>query len=899
MDKGQNEHIRTTIHALLDEDNVTLVFPTETVAQFWAADYAFGSEKGAIFLDRVMSWDNFRALFLSVRSQLPVNAIIRSLFAREFVDSPVGSRLTWFVRQTAGETNAVFAPTIAKLLGRLDAFNEMAQKEPELYRRLPHSLRKDIAIIRDAYSQFLAQRQLFEPSFEHVSISNYTSRRGLQRYVVCFPQMISFFSRFLQELGTPNWIETMFDNLSCNDVVIEKFPNELIELRVQLRRINQLLAEGTAADEIVITLADLEHSSEYLLHEATTMGVRLAVIGGRPPVQFSSGKFLLRLQSCVRHSFSIDSMKALLLDSGLPWRQLDLNRSLITRAIELNIVFGSVRRPIEDQWEMKLSTYSKDKDLLNYYRLIKDRLTALDKASTYQELSKALQSILNELLVKDQWPELEADVLAFCIDRLEDVKRAMSVCAIEHVNGLFGFYLTLLGQTPYVVQQHEPVIRVYPYGVSAGLQVAHHFVLGCTHDATSVASDLFGIFPETIKSITTDEKEDLSSALLAIYAASGANVHMSMGNISFANTVALIPVSVREFGNDVETLTESYPVDSIQLESLMWNTGTVPNIPASIHQTWWFEYASRTVFGTNRYDFAMQKAPAAVLSRIVDAQGLFQCSPTAVDVFKTCPMKWASMYLFGLRDVTLFDSQPLNAMDIGNLIHSVYERFFAWATSLGPFTMALHDRYHTEIMTIFEEEFTRFASDAAAPAKSTLRWLYREYSRLIPMVVDAELSLFDRSNGVDFEYAFDKAYYEKKYRLKGRIDKVLALESQQHAVAIVDYKKNYRGTVGSYMDVGNRNISFQLPMYAKILEEDDRNLEVRLAAYYDTATGTYKVIWNTNEKNSKQELLAELERQLDTMVRRLSEGDFIATPSKENCKNCQYRQICRRRYAFR
>ncbi|NLO60951.1 MAG: PD-(D/E)XK nuclease family protein, partial [Spirochaetales bacterium] len=126
-----------------------------------------------------------------------------------------------------------------------------------------------------------------------------------------------------------------------------------------------------------------------------------------------------------------------------------------------------------------------------------------------------------------------------------------------------------------------------------------------------------------------------------------------------------------------------------------------------------------------------------------------------------------------------------------------------------------------------------------------------------------------------------------------------ALESQQHAVAIVDYKKNYRGTVGSYMDVGNRNISFQLPMYAKILEEDDRNLEVRLAAYYDTATGTYKVIWNTNEKNSKQELLAELERQLDTMVRRLSEGDFIATPSKENCKNCQYRQICRRRYAFR
>jgi CRISPR/Cas system-associated exonuclease Cas4 (RecB family) len=75
-------------------------------------------------------------------------------------------------------------------------------------------------------------------------------------------------------------------------------------------------------------------------------------------------------------------------------------------------------------------------------------------------------------------------------------------------------------------------------------------------------------------------------------------------------------------------------------------------------------------------------------------------------------------------------------------------------------------------------------------------------------------------------------------------------------------------------------------------------MQVDIAAYYDIEKGTYRVIWDEANRQRRDAMVSLLEKRIAEMTEALQEGTFGTTASNEPCKRCDFRQICRRRYAL-
>jgi hypothetical protein len=137
------------------------------------------------------------------------------------------------------------------------------------------------------------------------------------------------------------------------------------------------------------------------------------------------------------------------------------------------------------------------------------------------------------------------------------------------------------------------------------------------------------------------------------------------------------------------------------------------------------------------------------------------------------------------------------------------------------------------------------------------------------------------------------------YSLNGRIDRILvhSRSEPEGQLAVVDYKKSSVATRRQYDGQSERIPSHQLPFYAKLLR-DVEGRQVGIGAFYDIGKGAYHRIWEEGEEQRRDALIALVEAHAKIMVDALREGRLGARVSKEGCSFCDYRQICRKRYAL-
>jgi CRISPR/Cas system-associated exonuclease Cas4 (RecB family) len=75
-------------------------------------------------------------------------------------------------------------------------------------------------------------------------------------------------------------------------------------------------------------------------------------------------------------------------------------------------------------------------------------------------------------------------------------------------------------------------------------------------------------------------------------------------------------------------------------------------------------------------------------------------------------------------------------------------------------------------------------------------------------------------------------------------------------------------------------------------------MHVDIAAYYDIEKGLYRVIWDEANLQRRDAMISLLEKRIGEMAEALKVGKYGTTASNEPCKHCDFRQICRRRYAL-
>ena len=891
------ESVRHAVHRSLEDPSVVCVFPTEIAVRFWLEDYAATSEAGIIRSDRAIAWDTFRSRFLPTCALLPANRMIRLLFARTTLANPdVRDSLQWFRYDDPSFSNANLAQELVGALLSVPELERLREQDDEAYERLPRSYRDDLAYVAGIYRSFLAKNGLFEPNFLVPSVQHAASWGSL-RHRIFFPEVCEGWESFHAMQPFPEWVEVYEGDGATIDARLTLHANELMELKASLAEVARFLDQGHSSREIIMTVGNLERWLPRLEHEASLQDVPLSIAGGRPVLLYPPGRFLQGLLELSTSRFSIEKMRSFLLDPRMPWKDAAIHRALIRRGIELSVRQGD-EHPGKDQWILKLgaSMHAGDSRLLGWYRMLRSLTGNLMRSRRVDELMKALFPLLDMLLSDATWPGGEdqegAKVLAFCLDRLKELDMAMTTCSIEGIPQLYALFLQLLARQTYVAARRTHGIAVYPYGVSVGICPACHLVLGCTLDDTRVKRERFALLGEHV--LRHEDESDQSERLLDHYRLSGSVVRFSASRTLFGNTSALVP----PWFVDHDALEEQKVVyDDVQQRELeAWSSPAPREFVANFRQAVQFNFARQRTCKLAKVDMAQRTAiPALGIDHPI------RLSATELDRFFACPMKWASASLLhlekGAYDITVMDHAA-----IGIRLHRILERFCREVQQRsGTWDAGREAEYRAILGTIAAEVFGEYGRSVEAPTPSTMYYITTRYTRELMAIIEAESRAFDGFGSLGFELSVTTE--ADGYTVYGRIDRMLVRQETdgRETIALVDYKKRYSGSKKSYAQHPERMPSRQLPLYAWLLSTEGISgtpKEVSIGAFYDIAGGKYIPIWDQRESDLRDTLIETVKRHMALMAKDLREGRLGATPSKDSCAFCDYRQICRRRYAL-
>ena len=890
--------VTTTIFQSLATPNLICVFPTETALRFWTHVYVRDSAHGVMRHDNVLAWDTFRARFLPVRKELPANSLIRHLFALQFLrDKKESTSLQWFRYPSFPESLENLASTIAQLVPHLDEIELMRTQRSQEYERMPGAYRSDVARLTVAYRKFMEERGLYEPRFLHPSSQSYAKEKGV-RYRVFFPEVCKGWQEFSQMQPFPAWIETCSIDEPNTKSTLQLYPNELMELRAQLNKVQTLYNNGVDLNDIMITVGELERLRPYLKHEAALRNIPLSIVERVSPIAYPPGRFLQLIQAAYTHSFSLSSMKALLLDPQIPWKDPATHRALIKRGIELHIIQGSQNFGIDD-WSRKLSQ-AHELEIELWYKDFKSKVLALVQAKSITGLLAALFNLQELLLEKNSWrqetlaTDLNASIYAYCIEFFTSVGQAMTTCGIAEAKGLFAFVLQFLDKQNYIEKDRPPGIPVYGYTVSVGVCATHHFVLGCTQQATAMQDDFFPLLHESFWH--AESEQDESAIMLAHYQVAGKQVYYSAAKILFGGDSALVPAWFIEKQGVEEQIFDGFG-DMFSTEERAWIIPSKHNFRAQQQQSEWFKQAKTTAYTFPRYDLAEEKPMFSVWQRACRQKGEIKLSATAIDRFKECPMKWAATYLFGIQKGS-YDAIVIDHAEIGIILHDVLAKFFRQIQSLSKvYNGEKGEQYREILATIGEQRFAQYAKSPAAPPATTMHYITTRYLAELEAIIQAEGKTFNEWSSENFETYLEHTYPEDSYLLTGRIDRIAryAISDEPSKVAVIDYKKSF---VGSRKAYDEDMPSCQLPLYAKLIRDSTEFSVADIGAFYDISKGSYHLIWKEDEPERRDRMIGELEEIIKNMIEDLRIGKLGATPTTKACQFCDYRQICRRRYTL-
>lgn len=852
------------------------MFPTEVAARSYLVDYALHSNKRAILSERAISFDTFRAMFLRHEEQMvPVNSLIRSLFVhRMLVD---GLPLDSLVNPRYPEAHNRFISYIASILPSL----KMAC-DAEVLLLLGKEMQRDLMVLYQQYQQFLAQHSLFEPRYaEPVVPPNWDES---VRYCILFSDTMAGAQDLFTSLGCPAWL-TLRPTPAAKLATLEVFGNHVMEIRTTLRRIRSLLSDGVPAHSIVIGCAASDILLPVLEEEAALYDVPLVIREGRLALQYPSGRFLRSIQEVYDDQFSLESLKSLLLDPGIPYKDRELHHRFLRRAVDKSIVHGSLK--VRDQFTEMLA----DSTLRSWYRGLKQSIIDIVTAHDIEMLRRKLNHFQDTYFTPEQWMGTEdEDAYSFCLDAVDHIKAAMEKCSLSAYPNIFSYLLSYLQTKLYVPQQRKEGISVYAWPQTAPLIADHLFVLGLDGEAAATIERPLAFLPAQIEESYRKEIDTTKANLMA---ASLGDAEVVLSCHSRRYEGQLLPPSLFLEQEALLYHGQSPNVgEDPYLEELRLYKENQGGIASALEsQRRFFLQAGKTALLPRPDDYTRHPIPKTLVSRLFeerDGTSLLELSPTKIDLFSRCPYAWLVHYLYKVTKED-FDVQRVDHLMIGTLLHLVYQRFFSEIVDFDP--VLLQD-YRNLLTTLFDSTLTELYG-SEGPTPSIRSWIIAEYREKVLAILEQEAKLFSHTRSILFEQ--ELAFQMGRLYVHGRIDRIICLDPPDgRHYAVIDYKKGEAPMTRLKEPLE----SYQLPLYRALVQQA-LGAETSHAAYYSVKDGKYRSIWT--DEGSDEALLGEelLSERLSSLSEAVEGGFCMATPSRQHCSGCDYRSLCRRRFATR
>ena len=927
------DEVAQLIKEHLGSPDYAFVFPSEVAADFWRRRFLELSPRRAVWHERFLSWDRFKEeTFALSRESVPVNRVTRTLFVsdllhRNAVEKPM---FTTIIRPRFAESSESFLGAITSLLPELGRFRETAEDaaaragvspragDPPGFGLLDPALAADLDVLWRRYADFLERHGMFEPSYERVKVKDL--RRS---YLVFFPEVIEDWTEFAAGLVGPR--VRPIATAASEPVPIVRFANAKQELRHLVLRLCELLDSGVRPDEIAVTVGDLPGWERELRFQADLHALPLDIRQGRPLAEYPEVRLFSNVHEAVAGGFSLDSLKELFLNRGIPWRNGEIARALV----QFGVAHHCVRR-IEsaDLWlEAFASVGGEGRTLREFYTGISRELSALVASRRFAELKRRLQRFIRGRLDTALWPARSLAIFQFALDALNDLIEAEERTEELVVTSPYRLWMTYLSQRIYVPRPDRRGVPVYPYRVSAGISPRHHFLIGATENATRVEWPVLAFLRDDERLRLQLPERTATEAFFALYAQSARKMFFSFSRED-AGGVELPPgyFVVRRRVVEAGTGEVMAGVDSYDREREIWSGAAAPASRCFPAQSEGAAYFAVTAASTRRDD--LTRAPlsnAALAGRLrellSDESGRLSLSPSRLDRFLDCPFAFLFSDPLAVRDdeYAIVYDDPLR---IGRIMHECFRLFFERLRSeSGGFDPAQVPLYRQWVETIVTELFDERGGGEDALIPPVWNALRRRLEALFDLFFAEEAERYPGLKIFALESEYD-APFDEGITIGGRIDRV---SGSGDSLLLVDYKRRVnprmKRALTALVDAragveaappaveddesasSEELPSLQVPFYIELLAAAGRT--VGEACYYDVERGGYQQVYHPSSRSAwtgaegMDTLRTYLRAAIRAMDDRLRRGDYRAPDGAGGCEGCTARRICRMKYTVR
>lgn len=311
-------------------------------------------------------------------------------------------------------------------------------------------------------------------------------------------------------------------------------------------------------------------------------------------------------------------------------------------------------------------------------------------------------------------------------------------------------------------------------------------------------------------------------------------------------------------------------------------------------------------FGYFPVFFKVKKREIKKTENVIEYLKNFCYSPTAIDTYLTCPLKFHYTYVLGLEEQEVLTDDP-EGKEIGEFIHSLLEESFKMfitpIKSSTYWTPKIDEEFKKRFFLIFDQKFD-----------SILAKRYKTESFLVKKVMKFYLEqfIFFEQQRIENEQVEQILMLEQNYKekifinnkqifFKYRIDRVDKLKDG--SLLVIDYKTGYVPQMNknlkieqlSYRNIKKQIKSFQLPLYVDIVQKK-LGCENVDAMFYNIKEPDKRYRLFKDAKCQKEEIMNIVFSSLNYLIDEILDPKipfYEDTEEPQNCEQCSFRYLCR------
>jgi hypothetical protein len=945
-----------TLREHIEDQGMRFVFPSQTAAGLWARKTCTLGIARSVSLNRFLAWDRFKEEIIREKGRVPSNSVTRKLFSEALLRKNAGTVcLKSVVLPEYSGSGMIFAPFIARLLPFLSYWEKLTNAVPR------DDEDKDFVFIKKEYAAFLERHGLFEPSWEEIEI-----REDSARYVLFFPELIEDFAEYDSLLQPPRFIRASSDSSAdlqsadCKSSDLQssylssaddkssdlqsggklvRYQSAREEIRSAVAEIRKFHEEGIPYEDMAVSVPELDEMEPCLLKEFYLHHVPVSLRAGKKLGETGAGRFFSLLNDCVISGFSFNSLKSLLLNDHVPWREREKNSALISYGIKYNCVSGYLQNgKAVDIWEEAFRESSRDNDgndgmeLRSYYAEMKKRFQSLAKSKNFSEIRNhyfALRSGEGSLLDMEKISAGDDAVLSRCVEELNsliELEEKFNDSSLVP-SSPFEFYLSCLNDKEYVRANQKPGVNIFRWRVAAASPFSCHFVLNASQSAASVLYQPMRFLRQDKRKALGLEDRDATPAFLSLYDTGEdvcfkSHVRISAAAQTFSGWA--IPHNFFASGKIMEP-PPLVSTDPYAGERLFWkaavsaetaeNSGLkkIYSLQKNAYRLW------KETLALKKNDFNFFDAPVPsdlsanpsadlftepdpvqeLLRNAIQGKGSLSVTPTSdLNVYYQCAIKWLYRRVFGAEQFSL-EAALLDDTSLGLLYHRIlyklFERIKYEDEKFDARRLDAYKRWAFEITRTTIEKVPVFKGPLAVPlVLPQAAGMAKKIGRLLEM----EAAHFNDYTVSKLE--FPVAVKTGSLKINGIIDRVSF--SPDGEPVIIDYKTGRlpdQTPLDKLKEVGLTE--FQMPLYINLYEETGKSKPVKGAYFYSINERRIKTAMgegaNAPERPDYEVFLEAAKTQIKEFGLNVKALDFIPREIYiGDCMDCPYKTACRSTY---